>query len=53
MVEAVQGSAKQATPTYEDIERLIGPIRKRTGEADASARRRPPRKTAPSSGSQD
>jgi 5-methyltetrahydrofolate--homocysteine methyltransferase len=53
MVEAVQGSAKQAPPTYEDIERLIGPIRKRTGEADASARRRAPRKTAPGSGSQD
>lgn len=50
MVEAVRGSSKQAPPTYEEIEQHIGPIRKRTGEGEASTRRRAPRGAAAASG---
>lgn len=46
MVQAVQGSARQAPPTYEEIERQIGPIRKRTGDGEAEPRRRAPRTAA-------
>ena len=45
IAEALARSPKQAAPTYEDIERLLGPIRKNTTQPDGGDRRRP-RKTA-------
>lgn len=53
MVEAVHGSTRQAPPTYEEIERLIGPIRKRTSEADGAAPRRRARSAPAASDTND
>jgi len=41
MVEAVNATPRRAPPTLDEIERDIGPIRKRTSEGDAKGRRRP------------
>ena len=42
MVEALAGSAKSATPpTLDEVERLLGPIKKRTSQGVDERRRRP------------
>lgn len=43
MVEALAASNKRAAPTYEEVERLLGPIRKNTTQAGDAGRRRPSR----------
>lgn len=41
MVNALARSPKEAAPGYEEIERLLGPIRKNTTSPDGGSRRRP------------
>ncbi len=43
MVEALAGSVKQDKPSYEAVERLLGPIRKITTQGDGAVRRRAPK----------
>ncbi len=43
MVEGLAKSSKTAAPNYEEIERLLGPVRKNTTSAEGAARRRPVR----------
>jgi methionine synthase I (cobalamin-dependent) len=45
MVEALAASTKAQAPTLDEVERLLGPIRKRTSEGDDGRRRRPSAKT--------
>jgi 5-methyltetrahydrofolate--homocysteine methyltransferase len=53
MVQAVRESSRQAPPTYEEIERLVGTIRKRTVDGEAAPRRRAPRATPAAGASSD
>jgi 5-methyltetrahydrofolate--homocysteine methyltransferase len=41
IVEALANSSKGPTPSYEDVERLLGSIRKNTTQAQTESRRRP------------
>lgn len=43
MVDALARSPKGPPPSYEEVERLLGPIRKNTTSSDGGSRRRPSR----------